>query len=69
MYVKLEEKYGNELQTLEIPFKIYDNNVYLAIEDIKQNYDRLEETIKISSLIKFNSLVFLADFEVLKAVN
>jgi len=68
MQLKLDATYEQSVKQLDIPYIKYDNTLYLAVDDIKKNYDKLQETINISSKIKFNSLVFSTDFEVIKAV-
>ena len=69
MYLKLDKKHGEAFTAVGITFKKYDDAIYVLIEHIKQHYDRLEETIRISSLIKFDALVFSADFETIRVVS
>lgn len=69
MHLKLAAEHQKSLNELEVPFKKYDNDIYLSIESIKQDYDKLQEKINIESLIKFEALIFSADFEKIKTVD
>lgn len=68
MHFRLEHKHEATLKRLEIAYKNYDNVLYVSMDDLKLNFDRLQDAINISSLVRYDNLVFTADFEVLRDV-
>ena len=68
MHLKLGLEHEVKLKSLGLTYIKYADYIYLPIAEIKKNYKQLQETININNFIRFDELVFSAEFEILKEV-
>lgn len=71
MHLRFDGMCEAPLRSLGLEFKVYDGEVYLQVGELRENYDKIAEVIgaeRLARLVRLDTVVFSADFEVLKAV-
>ncbi len=69
MYIKLAAEHSEALKAAGVEHKAYDNTLYVSLKDFKAGYERLSDKIDVGAAVRFESLVFGADYAVVREVD
>lgn len=69
MYARLEERHGEALRAQGVAFVALGGALYVEIKELKRHYDKLRAHIDLPAAVRFDSLVFSADFDKIRDVS
>ena len=69
MYVRLDERHEGLLRTEGVVYAKLGGALYVAIKELKCHFDKLRADIDLPAVVRFDNLVFSADFTKIRDVS
>lgn len=69
MYLRVGQEWAEALSKHDVAHKKMGGLCYVAVDEFKRCYDRLSEEPDAGKLVRFDNIVFSADYEKIRQVD